>query len=134
MNHQIWDPLRRKNVALTPEEQVRQWFIGVLRDSFKVPLHMMGSEVSFEFGNKPYRADIVVFSRSGSPLAVVECKRPEVKIDEKVVRQAMRYNAVLDVKFIFLTNGNNTYLYGREGETFVPLSSVPTFEEMLCRQ
>ena len=63
----IWDPLRRKDVALTPEEQVRQWFIANLRDSLGVPVHMMGSEVSFEFGRKPYRADIVVFSRSGSP-------------------------------------------------------------------
>lgn len=131
---QIWDPLRRKNVALTPEEQVRQWFIGVLRDSAQVPEHMMGSEVSFEFGNKPYRADIVVFSRAGKPLAVVECKRPEVEITEEVVRQALRYNAVLDVKFIFLTNGNNTYIYGREGERFDPLGKLPTFEEMLCRQ
>ena len=131
---QIWDPLRRKNVALTPEEQVRQWFIGVLRDSYGVPEHMMGSEVAFEFGRKQYRADIVLFSREGRPLGVVECKRPEVEITEEVVRQAMRYNAVLDVKFIFLTNGNNTYLYGREGERFVRLSSVPSFEEMLCRQ
>lgn len=131
---QIWDPLRRKMVALTPEEQVRQWFIGVLRDSIGVPEHMMGSEVAFEFGRKPYRADIVLFSREGKPLAVVECKRPEVEITEEVVRQAMRYNAVLDVKFIFLTNGNNTYLYGREGERFVRLASVPSFEEMLCRQ
>ena len=131
---QIWDPLRKKDVALTPEEQVRQWFIGVLRDDLHVPEHMMGSEVSFEFGKKQYRADIVVFSRSGRPLAVVECKRPEVEISSEVVRQAMRYNAVLDVKFIFLTNGNNTYIYGREGERFVPLCAAPSFEEMLCRQ
>ena len=131
---QIWDPLRRKMVALTPEEQVRQWFIGFLRDTVGVPEHMMGSEVGFEFGRKQYRADVVLFSREGRPLGVVECKRPEVEITEEVVRQAMRYNAVLDVKFIFLTNGNNTYLYGREGERFVRLSSVPSFEEMLCRQ
>ena len=134
MKAQIWDPLRRRNVALTPEEQVRQWFIGVLRDTFGVPEHMMSSEVSFEFGRKPYRADIVVFDRAARPMAVVECKRPEVKITEEVVRQAMRYNAVLDVRYIFLTNGNNTYLYGREGAEFVRLDTVPSFEEMLCRQ
>ena len=131
----IWDPLRRKDVALTPEEQVRQWFIANLRDALGVPVHMMGSEVSFEFGRKPYRADIVVFSRSGSPLAVVECKRPEVEITAEVARQAMRYNAVLDVKFIFLTNGKTTYAYGRDSsDTFVPMDHAPSFEEMLCRQ
>ena len=68
--NQIWDPLRRKMVALTPEEQVRQWFIGVLRDSFGVPEHMMGSEVAFEFGHKQYRADIVLFVFANRPGAV----------------------------------------------------------------
>ena len=54
----IWDPLRRKEVAATPEEQVRQWFIAaVLRDTVKVPMHMMMSEVGFRYGNKQYRAD-----------------------------------------------------------------------------
>ena len=57
----VWDPLRRKEVALTPEEEVRQWFIGdVLHDGMGVPLHMMMSEVSLSFGDKAWRADIVV--------------------------------------------------------------------------
>ena len=41
----IWDPLRRKEVALTPEERVRQWFINILKSYMQVPLHMMRSEV-----------------------------------------------------------------------------------------
>lgn len=130
----VWDPLRRKDVALTPEERVRQWFIGFLRESVGVPLHLMGSEVAFEYGRKKYRADIVVFSRQGSPLAVVECKRPDVEITPEVARQAMRYNSVLDVQYIFLTNGKITYLYGRDGDRFERLAAVPTYEEMLCRQ
>ena len=109
----VWDPLRKKDVALTPEEQVRSWFIGVLRDNAGVPLHMMGSEVPLEFGQKKFRADIVIYDRALKPLAVVECKRPEVELSEEVVLQALRYNAVLDVAFVFLTNGKNTYLYGR---------------------
>lgn len=46
----VWDPLRRKNVPLTPEERVRQWFITVLKDRMQVPLHMMMSEVGMKFG------------------------------------------------------------------------------------
>ena len=42
----VWDPLRKKKVALTPEEKVRQWCIGVLRDTMKVPEHMMMSEAA----------------------------------------------------------------------------------------
>ena len=129
---QIWDPLRRKQVTATPEERVRQWFIGQLRDSFGVPEHMMMSEVGFSFGDKPYRADILVYDREARPLAVVECKRPGVALTARVAEQAMRYNSVLGVRYLFLTNGKMTYLYTLEGERFVPLGHVPTYEEMLC--
>ena len=59
----IFDPLRKKEVALTPEERVRQWCIGVLAEQMKVPLHMMMSEVGFGLGAKQLRADVVVFDR-----------------------------------------------------------------------
>lgn len=129
---QLWDKLRRKYVAATPEEKVRQWFIAQLQESFKVPVHMMMSEVGFKFGQKQYRADIVVYDRSASPLAVVECKKPEVAIDAAVAEQAMRYNIVLNVSYLILTNGCNTYIYRRSGDIFVPCTAVPTYEEMLC--
>ena len=131
---QIWDPLRRKEVAATPEERVRQWFIVQLRDVFGVPEHMMNSEVGFKFGAKSWRADILVYDRAGQPLAVVECKRPDVALDAHVIEQAMRYNSVLGVRFLFVTNGKMTYLYGLKGDTFVPLDRIPSFEEMLCPQ
>ena len=130
----IWDPLRRKQVAATPEERVRQWFIIQLRDAFGVPEHMMNSEVGFKFGAKSWRADILVYDRAGQPLAVVECKRPDVALDAHVIEQAMRYNSVLGVRFLFVTNGKMTYLYGLKGDTFVPLDRIPSFEEMLCPQ
>ena len=129
---QIWDPLRKKEVAATPEERVRQWFIVQLRDAFGVPEHMMNSEVGFKFGAKSWRADILVYDRAGKPLAVVECKRPDVALDAHVIEQAMRYNSVLGVRFLFVTNGKMTYLYGLKGDTFVPLDRIPSFEEMLC--
>ena len=133
----IWDPLRKKEVALTPEEEVRSWFIRLLNQVALVPLHLMGSEVSLEFGQKKYRADIVVYDRALRPLAVVECKRPEVELTQEAVLQALRYNAVLDVDFVFVTNGKNTYLYGRKENKghFEPLKELPQYEEMLlCRQ
>lgn len=128
----IFDPLRHKQVAATPEEQVRQWMIGELGNIFRVPLHMMNSEVAFSYGGKRYRADILIFDRSGAPLAVVECKRPGIDIGEKVADQANRYNLALSVRFVILTNGNNTYIYGRKGENFVPMDHIPSYEEMLC--
>lgn len=130
----IWDPLRRKEVTATPEEQVRQWFILQLQEVFKVPLHMMKSEVGFKFGNKQYRADILVYDKELRPLAVVECKRPSVPLDAAVVEQSMRYNSVLGVNYIILTNGNLTYLYKLKDGIFVPCDFVPDYNEMLCRQ
>ena len=128
----IWDPLRRKQVAATPEERVRQWFIIQLRDTFGVPEHMMRSEVGFRFGAKPYRADILVYDRDGAPLLVTECKRPGITLTPAVLEQAMRYNSVLRVKFLVVTNGKMTYLYRLEGETFVPCERFPGYEEMQC--
>ena len=128
---QYYDPLRKKNVAATPEERVRQWFIRELLDTAKVPAHLMMSEAGFRFGDKQYRADVLVYGRDGQPLAVVECKRPDVTIDAGVAEQAMRYNAVLSVRFIFLTNGNSTFAFRRENGTFKPMGHIPSFEEMI---
>ncbi len=129
----VWDPLRKKMVALTPEEKVRQWFISVLRDSLKVPVHMMMSEVSMKLGDKPFRADILVYGRDTSPLMVVECKREDVDIDRTVLEQALKYNLVLGVKYIAITNGKKTFGFVRTDDGDAPfgqLKSFPDWEAM----
>ena len=126
----IWDPLRKKEVTLTPEERVRQWFIGVLSQNVGVPMHLMMSEAGFKLGGKQFRADILVYDRKAQPLAVVECKRPEVELSAEVLDQAIRYNIVLNVKYIMITNGTSTYIAGREGDRFVFLDKVPSYNEM----
>lgn len=128
----IYDPLRRKDVALTPEERVRQWFIDLLRTSAQVPAHQMMSEVQLQYGSgKLWRADIVVYGHGGAPLAVVECKRPDVEITKEVLEQALRYNIILKVPFIFLTNGNLTYICRSNGDSYEFLDRAPVYEEML---
>ena len=127
----IWDPLRKKEVALTPEERVRQWCIGVLSSSVGVPVHMMMSEVGFCLGGKQFRADILVYDRQAQPLAVVECKRPEVELTAVVLDQALRYNMVLNVKYIIITNGTRTFMAERKGERFEFMNSVPSYNQML---
>lgn len=132
--NRIWDPLRKKEVAATPEEQVRQWFIGQLGETFGVPEHMMMSEVGLKFGGKQYRADILVYDRSAAPLAVVECKRPEVVLSAAVLEQAMRYNIVLGVDWLIVTNGSTTYIYERKEDSFRPYNNIPSYEQMLCHR
>lgn len=129
----IWDPLRRKSVRNTPEEQVRQWFISVLHEGMGVPEHMMGSEVALKHGAKEYRADIVVYDRSAMPVMIVECKRPEVTLDQEVVDQALRYNKELDVKYIAITNGPKTFIFERTAEGWQFMQKAPLWEEMAGR-
>ena len=134
----IWDPLRKRHVALTPEEKVRQWCIGVLAEDFGVPVHMMMSEVGFLFGEKRYRADILVYDRRTNPLLVVECKRPEVKLDGEVLGQAVRYNMVLNVSYIVITNGRQTFAFKRgecDGKVQYSFTErIPSYNEMICQQ
>ena len=131
----IWDPLRKKEVALTPEERVRQWCIGVLAGRLGVPMHMMMSEAPFRLGGKQYRADIIVYDRKVHPLVVVECKRPGVELDGAVLDQAVRYNMVLDVLYMIITNGRKTCICRRvvDGEMrrYVFVDSIPAYAAML---
>ena len=127
----IWDPLRRKSVRNTPEEQVRQWFISVLHEGMGVPEHMMGSEVALKHGAKEYRADIVVYDRSAAPVMVVECKRPEVTLDQEVVDQALRYNTELNVKYIAITSGVKTFIFIRTADGWEFMQKAPKWEEMI---
>ncbi len=126
----IWDPLRKKEVARTPEEVVRQWFIGVLNSSFQVPLHMMMSEAGLKLGDKQFRADILVYDRKTEPMVIVECKRPEVELTQEVLDQAVRYNMVLNVKYIVITNGTNTYICGKQEDRYAFMKTLPTYNEM----
>lgn len=126
----IWDPLRKKSVRNTPEEAVRQWFISVLHEGMGVPEHMMGSEVALTHAGKQYRADIVVWDRSAKPLMIVECKRPDVTLDQAVVDQAIRYNKELDARYIAITNGEKTFMFERTEEGFQFVQKAPKWHEM----
>ncbi len=130
----IWDPLRKKEVALTPEEEVRQWCIKVLAERMMVPLHLMMSEAAFKLGEKKFRADILVYDRAARPLMVVECKRPSVELTQDVLDQTVRYNMALDVKYMIITNGTKTYICRKQDGKFIFTADVPTYEEMICQQ
>lgn len=127
----VWDPLRKKEVALTPEEKVRQWCIGVLKSQMGVPEHMMMSEAGFKLGEKQFRADILVYDRQARPLVVVECKRPEVEITQEVLDQAVRYNMVLNVKYMIITNGTRTFICQKGEAGYKFINHVPNYEQMI---
>ena len=85
-------------------------------------------------GEKDYRADIVVYGRDTRPLMVVECKQPSVAIDQDVLDQAIRYNNVLEVKYIAVTNGVKTFIFVKTEEGFEFMEKAPVWKEMICQQ
>jgi len=102
---QIFDGLRRKYVALTPEEWVRQHFIQFLVNDKKYPASYISVEKGLKVNTLQKRTDIVIHDKTGKPWMIVECKSPEIEINEETFYQAGRYNMNLKVSFLVLTNG-----------------------------
>lgn len=102
--NQIFDPLRRKFVALTPEEWVRQNILQHLM-AMGFPLGLMASEHPITFNGLQKRCDIVIFDRQAKPCLIVECKAPQVAITQKVFDQIAIYNMKLKVGHLIVTNG-----------------------------
>lgn len=96
--------LRNKELVCTPEEWVRQHLIHYLL-SLGLSKNRMASEVTVEYNGMNKRADIVYYDATFDPILIVECKAPEVKIDDAVLQQAARYNHSLNVEYLLLSNG-----------------------------
>ncbi len=107
----IWDSLRGRWLVLTPEEWVRQHAIAWLVAERHVPELRISQEYPVNINGQRQRADIVVIDECAKPHILVECKAPEVAIDNEVVMQATRYNAVVGARYIVLTNGKKLYCF-----------------------
>jgi len=105
----IWDRIRRRYVALTPEEWVRQHFVNYLITEKGYPESLMANEIQINLHNLKKRCDSVAYDRSLSPLVIVEYKSPDIKITQEVFDQIVRYNMVLKVKYLIVSNGLEHY-------------------------
>lgn len=105
----VLDPLRRRFVALTPEEWVRQHFVYYLIAVAGYPAGLMGNEVSIKLNGTSRRCDTVVYDRQAHPWMIVEYKAPHIAIDREVLAQALRYNLTLGARYITITNGMTTH-------------------------
>ncbi|HZK96245.1 MAG TPA: type I restriction enzyme HsdR N-terminal domain-containing protein [Prolixibacteraceae bacterium] len=128
----IFDGFRRRWVALTPEEWVRQNFVRFLTEEKHYPASLVAIERSLRMNQRDFRTDIVLFSKSGNPLIVVECKAPEVKISQQVFDQIARYNLDLRVSYLIVTNGLNHYCcrFDQSELTYTFLPEIPDYLEL----
>ena len=107
----IFDPVRKKYVALTPEEFVRQLFVVYLIEELKIPVKHIAIERSIKIHNKNYRFDILVFDNNAKPKMIVECKSHKVKLTEAVAIQVSKYNIALNAEYLCVTNGKQSLFY-----------------------
>tara|TARA_B100000780_G_scaffold63216_1_gene41147 strand:+ start:5134 stop:5571 length:438 start_codon:yes stop_codon:yes gene_type:complete len=100
----IFDIIRKKFILLTPEEWVRQHVINYLINH-RVSKNHINVERKIVINKLTKRFDVVVFKRDGSVKLLVECKAPNIKIDQKVFDQISIYNKSLSAEFMMITNG-----------------------------
>ena len=121
----VFDNIRRMYVVLTPEEWVRRHLVDYLITHCHASQLSIVEEYPVNINSTAQRADVVVMDNNAHPLALVECKAPDVKIDSAVFEQATRYNAVVKARYIILTNGMEHYCYEFSDERYLPLNSFP---------
>ena len=128
----IWDGLRRRFVALTPEEWVRQHFTAYLIGQKGYSPTLMANEVSIALNGMNRRCDTVVYQRDLTPRVIIEYKRPDVKITKRVFSQVCRYNLVMHVDYLIVSNGLEHYCcrMNYAQQTYEFLNDIPDFHAL----
>jgi len=110
----IFDPIRKSWVILTPEEWVRQNFIQYLIQVKQYPAALIAIEKTILLGELKKRFDIIVY-KNDAPWILIECKEANVPITEKTLEQILQYQQIVAANYLVMTNGHTTY--GAEIET-----------------
>lgn len=127
----IFDVIRKKYVALNPEEWVRQHIIHFLHFQKKYPVSLMAVEKQLRLNNLTKRTDIIVFNRFAKVDIIVECKAPNVIIDQQVFDQIARYNMKLNAKYLMVSNGLDHFFcqIDQENEQYQYLAELPDYQK-----
>lgn len=127
---QIFDCIRKKFVDLTPEEWVRQHLVHYLINYKNVPVSLISVEKQLLLNNTKRRTDIVIFNSLLKPLLIVECKAPNISLNQTTINQALGYNIILNVPYILLSNGLSHICFNYLNNVPVILSEIPEFDKM----
>ena len=121
----IFDALRKKWLILTPEEWVRQNFVQYLIKTKNYPSSLIAIEKEIQLGELKKRFDILVYDNNHQPWMMIECKAAEVKLDDAVLQQVLRYNISVPVEYIVITNGNSTFAWQKENKGLRSIYEIP---------
>jgi len=128
---EVYDASRRRWVALTPEEWVRQNFVNFLTVYKGYPQASTANEVALRLNGLSRRCDTVVYDRALKPLLIVEYKAPSIDITQKVFDQIARYNIVMGAPYLIVSNGLTHYCCRFEDNTYTFLRDIPAYPDII---
>ena len=123
------DPVRRRWVALTPEEDVRQRLLVDLL-ALGYPAGLLAIEKGLLYEGKTWRADLVAYNRAQRPVLLAECKAPTVALGQDTFDQLARYNAVLGAQALVLDNGIHRACCRLEPSGWRFVGALPAFADL----
>ena len=128
----IFDFLRRKYVALTPEEWVRQHFVHYLIEHKSYPAGLIGNEVELNVGEKKLRCDTILYNKVAQPQMIIEYKAPQIKLQQKTFDQISAYNLLLKVDYLIVSNGMQHICcrMDYENQKYCFLEGIPNYQEL----
>jgi hypothetical protein len=124
----IFDMVRKQWIVLNEEEWVRQNFIQFLVQEMRYPAALIAVEKEILLGDLKKRFDILVFDKAHQPWMLIECKAGDVKLDEKVFEQVLRYHISVPAGFLVITNGHFTYAWEKSGSGLNEISQLPLWK------
>ena len=130
---EIFDIVRKKFVALTPEEWVRQHFLHFLTADLNYPKSLISVEKQLKYNNLPRRTDVVLYNREGAPKLIIECKAPNLEVNQSTFEQIARYNLKLKAEYLVVSNGTTTYgcQVDIKKQSYQFIDSFPKAEEVI---
>ena len=128
----IFDFLRKKYVALTPEEWVRQHFVHYLIEQKGYPKGLLGNEIELRIGDKKLRCDSILHNKVAQPQMIIEYKAPTIVLQQKTFDQISVYNLLLHVDYLIVSNGLQHYCCRMDyaNQKYVFLRELPDYEKL----
>ena len=128
----IFDFLRKKYVALTPEEWVRQHFVHYLIEQKGYPKGLLGNEIELRIGDKKLRCDSNLYNKVAQPQMIIEYKAPTIALQQKTFDQISVYNLLLHVDYLIVSNGLQHYCCRMDyaNQKYVFLRELPDYEKL----
>jgi hypothetical protein len=129
---EIFDFLRKKYVALTPEEWVRQHFTHWLVEHKGYPKGLLGNEIELRIGEKRLRCDSILYNEKALPRMIIEYKSPSVSVTQRVFNQISTYNLLLHVDYLMVSNGVQHYCcrMDYEHQKYEFLQAIPDYSAL----